>query len=232
VIRVVLGEDSYLAREGMTRALEASRDVELVGTYGDFDSLRAAVDELDPDVVVTDIRMPPTNSDEGIRLARELRRSHPETGVVLVSQYDDPFYATSFFESGAERRAFLLKERVREADDLGRAVHEVAAGGSTVDPRLVDTMLSVQRRRGNPQLASLTPRELQILGMLAEGWNNTRIAEVLVLTRRTVEAHVSSIFSKLDLRATDDVSPRVRAVLLYLASGTTDGRNRPHGVMP
>ena len=218
MIRVVLGEDSYLAREGMMRALEASPDVDLVGTYGDLDSLRAAVDELSPDVVVTDIRMPPTNSDEGIRLARELRRSHPQTGVVLVSQYDDPFYATSFFESGAERRAFLLKERVREADDLSRAVHEVAAGGSTVDPRLVESMLAVQRRRGNPQLAKLTRRELQILGLLAEGWSNTRVAEELVLTRRTVEAHVSAIFAKLDLNSTDDTSPRVRAVLLYLAA--------------
>lgn len=216
MIRVVLGEDSYLALEGMSRALESIPEVELVRSCGDLESLRAAVDELQPDVVVTDIRMPPTNSDEGIRLARELRSSRPTTGVVVVSQYDDPLYALNLFEGGAERRAYLLKERVRDAEDLHRVIQDVAGGGSSVDPRIIEAMLAAQRQRRNPQLETLTRRELEILGLVAEGWSNTHVADELVLTQRTVEAHISSIFAKLGLHSSREVSPRVRAVLMYL----------------
>jgi DNA-binding NarL/FixJ family response regulator len=220
-IRAVLGEDNYLAREGISRALEAAPDVDLVRTCVDLDSLRSAVDELEPDVVVTDIRMPPTNTDEGIRLAGELRRSHPGIGVVVLSQHSDPLYAMTLFQDGSERRAYLLKERVRDPGDLSRALREVADGGSVVDGRIVEGLLEVERRRqASLPLADLTQRELEILGLLAEGLSNAAIATKLVITKRAVEGHVGAIFSKLDLGTPGDVSRRVRAALMYLAGQT------------
>ena len=216
-IRVVLGEDSFIAREGVTRALEAIEIVDLVGAYDNLDDLRAAIDELRPDIVLTDIRMPPTNTDEGIRLASELRSSHPQIGVVILSQHAEPTYATTLFEEGADRRGYLLKERLRDLEELRRAFEEVAAGGSVVDPRVVDGLLVVQRQREDTRLNRLTPRELEILGMIAEGRSNTAISTSLVITKRAVERHINSIFWKLGLEESDeDVSRRVKAVLLYL----------------
>jgi DNA-binding NarL/FixJ family response regulator len=215
-IRVVLGEDNYLAREGITSALESVPEVELLTSCGDLDSLRLAIDEVRPDVVLTDIRMPPTNTDEGIRLAEELRRTHPEIGVVILSQHADPAYAMALFDQGSDRRAYLLKERLADAGDLGRALREVAGGGSFVEPRIVERLLAT-RRRQSTQLDRLTPREQEILALLAEGRSNAAIATDLVITKRAVERHINAIFSKLELGDSEDVSRRVKATLAYLA---------------
>jgi DNA-binding NarL/FixJ family response regulator len=215
-VTVVLAEDSYLAREGIIRALEAAGDVELLASCGDLDELRGAIDGHHPDVVLTDIRMPPTNTDEGIRLAAELRTTHPEIGVVVISQHSDPLYAIALFEGGSAGRAYLLKESVREPGELGRALHEAAAGRSVVDPRIVERLIATQRQRQSSQLDTLTPREHEILAMIAEGRSNTAIADVLVITKRAVEGHINAIFAKLELGETDDVSRRVKAALVYL----------------
>jgi DNA-binding NarL/FixJ family response regulator len=219
-IRIVLGEDSYLAREGVRRVLAEEDDIEVVATCGDLDSLRSAVVDVLPDVVLTDIRMPPTNTDEGIALATELRESHPQMGVVVLSQYADPVYATKLLEGSSKRRAYLLKERVRDLGELSRAVRDVAAGRSVIDSQIVDSLLAAQRRRQDSGLDSLTAREQEILALVAEGWSNGAIAERLVITKRAVERHINSIFWKLDLGESEDVSRRVRAALLYLAGQT------------
>jgi len=219
-LRVVLGEDSYLASEGIARALERTDGVELVATRGDLESLRAVIDEQHPDVVLTDIRMPPTNTDEGIRLATELRSSNPDIGVVVLSQHNEPGYATALFDTGSARRAYLLKERVKDAGELGRALRSVAAGGSVVDAAVVEALLEAYRLRDGSQLSVLTPRELEILGLIAEGRSNAAIAEALVLTKRAVERHINGIFMKLDLGENRDISRRVKAALIYLADST------------
>jgi len=219
-IRVILGEDSYLAREGIERVLEHTDGVELVGTYGNLDELAAAVDRVHPDVVLTDIRMPPTNTDEGIRLAKSLRETHPEIGVVVLSQHANAAYAAELLEDGTGKRAYLLKERVTNAAELGNAVRSVADGGSVIDPLVVESLLKTQRLREESHLDQLTPRELEILGLIAEGKSNASIAEDLVLTKRAVEHHINGIFMKLDLGAPGDVSRRVQAALLYLSRDT------------
>jgi DNA-binding NarL/FixJ family response regulator len=214
-IRVVLGEDSYLAAEGIARALERAEGIELVSTHGDLDSLEAAVEEQRPDVVLTDIRMPPTHTDEGIRLAVALRESAPEVGVVVLSQHPEPVYATALFEAGSAGRAFLVKERVKDVSELADALRAVAEGSSAVDPLVVEQL--VARQRAQSELEDLTPRELEILGLIAEGQNNAAIAEKLVLTKRAVERHINGIFMKLDLGDPGSISRRVRAALIYLA---------------
>ena len=216
-IRVICGEDSYIAREGILRALEQEEDIEVVATCGDLDTLRATVDDIASDVVLADISMPPTNTDEGIRLADELRRTKPEVGVVILSQYAEPLYATKLLEDGSARRAYLLKDRVQYRSDLTRAVREVAAGRSVVDPRIVELLLAAQQRREDSRFDTLTPREQQILALVAEGWSNAAIAERIVITKRAVERHINSIFSKLGLGESESISRRVKAALLYLA---------------
>jgi DNA-binding NarL/FixJ family response regulator len=216
-LRVALGEDSYLAREGISRALEADDEIEIVATCADYETLRAAVGETDPDVVLTDIRMPPTHTDEGIRLATELRETHPGVGVVVLSQYAEPLYATKLLESGSDRRAYLLKERVQDRSELSRALHAVADGRSVVDARIVETLLQAQRSREESGLDTLTGREQEILALIAEGWSNEAIAARLVITKRAVERHINAIFWKLELGDSGDVSRRVKAALLYLA---------------
>ena len=223
-IRVVLGEDSYLMREGIIRVLAEEDDVEVVATCGDVDSLRAAVDEAAPDVVLTDIRMPPTNTDEGIEFAAELRATHPDLAVVVLSQYAEPVYAAQLLEGGSGRRAYLLKDRVQDRGELSRALHEVAEGRSVIDPRIVEELLAAQRRRERSQLDVLTNREQEILGLVAEGLSNQAIAERLVITKRAVERHIHSIFWKLDLGDSEQISRRVSAALLYLA-----GEGPSHG---
>lgn len=218
-IRVLLGEDSYLSREGIIRILEDAEGVELVGTCIDFDSLRDAVDTVVPDVVLTDIRMPPSYTDEGIRLAAELRSSHPGMGVVVLSQHSQPLYAVSLFETGSERRAYLLKERLRNGGELSRAMREVHRGGSVVDPQIVEELVAGHVRHEGSKLARLTPRELETLGLVAEGRSNAAIAGSLVITKRAVERHINTIFAKLELRESDDVNRRVTAALMYLAGG-------------
>ena len=216
-LRVACGEDSYLAREGISRALEAEDGIEIVATCGDFESLRAAVGDTEPDVVLTDIRMPPTHTDEGIRLAEELRATHPAVGVVVLSQYAEPLYATKLLESGSDGRAYLLKERVNDRSELSRALREVAEGRSVVDARIVEALLQARRGREESGLDTLTSREQEILALIAEGWSNEAIASRLVITKRAVERHINSIFWKLELGDSADVSRRVKAALLYLA---------------
>jgi DNA-binding NarL/FixJ family response regulator len=217
MIRVVLGEDSYLASEGIARVIERADGLELVSTRGDFDSLNDAVAELEPNVVVTDIRMPPTHTDEGIRLATELESSQPETGVVVLSQHSEPAYATALLEHGSAGRAYLLKEHVGDGETLAQVVRTVAEGGSYVDPTVVEALLRSTRVREQSQLDLLTPRELEILALIAQGRSNSAIASELFLTKRAVERHINGIFMKLDLGNPQDISRRVKAALIYLA---------------
>jgi DNA-binding NarL/FixJ family response regulator len=221
-LRVVIGEDVFLTREAIETVLRAAEGVELVASAEDLETLRAAVERERPDVVLTDIRMPPEHRDEGIRLARELRQTEPQMGVVVLSQHAEPEYASLLFEGGSEGRAYLLKESLRDRAELIRALQTVAAGGSVVDPLIVQELLAVQRQRRESPLDSLTPRELEILGLIAEGRSNAAIAAELVVTKRAVERHINSIFLKLGLRDSENVSRRVKAALLYL-SGGADG---------
>ncbi len=216
-IRVVVGEDNYLAREGICGVLEADEDIEIVAACGDLATLRDAVGEQQPDVVVADIQMPPTKTDEGIRLAAELRRTHPGVGVVILSQYAEPLYATELLEGGSDRRAYLLKERVEHRGDVCRAVREVAEGRSVIDPWIVDLLVTAQRQREDAGFDELTGREQQILALVAEGCSNSGIAERLGVTTRAVERHIHSIFAKLDLGGSEHFSRRVKAALLFLA---------------
>jgi DNA-binding NarL/FixJ family response regulator len=221
-IRVVVGEDSFLTREAISALLESTEGVELVATCEDADSLRTAIDVERPDVVLTDIRMPPGNRDEGIRLATELRETHPEIGVVVLTQHAEPGYAALLLDDGSEGRAYLLKESLRDRAELVRALRTVADGGSVIDPLVVERLLEAQRHREDVRLASLTPRELEILGLIAEGRSNAGIAEKLVVTKRAVERHINSIFMKLGLRNESEVNRRVKAALLFLSGETAD----------
>jgi DNA-binding NarL/FixJ family response regulator len=216
-IKVVLAEDSYLVREGVRRMLESEPDIELLAVCEDYDSLLSAIANTQPDVVLTDIRMPPTGTDEGIRAAERLRQVRPAAGVVLLSQYADPGYALAFLERGTEGRAYLLKERVADLDQLLAAIRQVAQGGSVIDPKVVEALVAARSRGAPSPLARLTPREREVLSLLAEGRSNAAVAEGLVLSERAVEKHINSIFAKLDLPETRDAHRRVKAVLLFLA---------------
>jgi DNA-binding NarL/FixJ family response regulator len=216
-VRLVLAEDSYLAREGLRRLLETRADLEVVGDCGDLPSLLAAVREHEPDVVVTDIRMPPEGTDEGIRAANELRETRPQLGVVVLSSYAEPAYALALLEDGSERRAYLLKERVGDLAQLEAAIHAVAAGGSVIDPKVVEALVAARASRDRSALAELTPREREVLAAMAQGMNNAAVAEALVITERSVEKYVHAIFAKLGLAWEDHVHRRVKAVLLYLS---------------
>lgn len=217
-IRVVLAEDNFLLREGITRLLSGSPDIEVVGAAGDLDELLAVVAEVEPDVVVTDIRMPPSGTDEGIRAANELRESRPQLGVVVLSQYASPGYALALFDEGSDRRAYLLKDRVSELDDLVAAIRTVADGGSVVDPKVVEELVRARSARSASPLQHLTVREREILAELATGKSNAAIAATLYLSERAVEKHSNSIFSKLGLNEEPDVNRRVKAVLVHLAA--------------
>jgi DNA-binding NarL/FixJ family response regulator len=216
-IRVVLADDSFLIREGMRELLQSVDELDLVATCSDLDSLRAAIERESPDVVVTDIRMPPTNTDEGIRVAEELRSRTPSIGVVVLSQYADAEYALALLDKGASGRAYLLKERVSDLDQLVNAIREVARGGSVVDAKVIENLIAARSRSTPSALANLTTREREVLAAVAEGKNNASIAEALHLTGGAVEKHISSIFSKLGLSEEPDVHRRVKATLIYLA---------------
>ena len=216
-LRVVLAEDSYLVREGVRRLLETDPELELTSSCGDLDGLLRAVERDLPEVVVTDIRMPPDNTDEGIRAAARLRETHPEMGVVVLSQHDEPEYALKLLERGSGRRAYLLKDSLNDPAHLTSAVHEVARGGSVVDPRVVETLVAARSRRRNSRMLELTERERDVLSQMAQGSNNDTIAERLHLSVRMVEKHINSIFSKLALSEETDVHRRVKAVLIYLS---------------
>ena len=216
-IRVVLADDHYLVREGVRRLLETEPDLEVAAVCGDLDSLLDAVDAERPDVVVTDIRMPPGNTDEGIRAAERLRETHPEVGVVVLSQYAAPGYALALLERGSAGRAYLLKERLEDLDQLVAAIRAVAAGGSVVDPEVVEALVAQNARGENSPLNQLTPRERDVLREMAEGKTNAAIAEALFLSERSVEKVIHSIFLKLGLAWETAVHRRVKAVILYLA---------------
>jgi DNA-binding NarL/FixJ family response regulator len=217
-IRVAVAEDSLLVREGIVRILDDAEGIEVVGAAGNADGLLALVDRERPDAVVTDIRMPPTGTDEGIRLAQELAASHPDVAVVVLSQHAEPSYAVALFENGSTRRAYLLKERLSEPGELVRALETVTAGGSLVDARVVHDLLAAQVQRERPSLEALTPRGREILALIAEGASNGAIAEQLVITKRAVERHINAIFQKLELEDSAGISRRVKAALLYLAA--------------
>ena len=217
-IRVVLAEDNYLLREGVRRLFEADPDVEMVAACEGLDELLAAVAAESPDVVITDIRMPPTGTDEGIRAATELRTSNPDTGVIVLSQYSDPAYALALFEEGSERRGYLLKERVSDLEQIRAAILEVHRGGSVIDPKVVEALVDARARRRESPVALLTPREREVLSEMAQGRNNASIGDALSLSERAVEKHINSIFSKLGLSEEPNVHRRVKAVLLYLAT--------------
>jgi DNA-binding NarL/FixJ family response regulator len=216
-IRVVLAEDGVLAREGIVRIITSAEDIELVATCETLAEVRAAVEREQPDVLLTDIRMPPTFTDEGIQIAAELSTSHPEMGVLVLSQHADPVYAMTLLEQGSKGRGYLLKERLKDSGELNRSVREVAAGGAIVDPQIVDALLAMQERKQGSVLERLTPREREILALVAEGRSNSAIADSLGITKRGVERHINSIFGKLELGDSDEISRRVKATLAYLA---------------
>jgi DNA-binding NarL/FixJ family response regulator len=216
-LRVVVAEDNALLREGLSRLIAGAPDLELAGTCADLPGLLAAIDEEPPDVVVTDIRMPPSGTDEGIRAANTVRERHPGVGVVVLSQYANPDYALALLEGGSARRAYLLKERVGDVEELIGAIREVARGGSVVDPKVVDALVTATSRAVKSDLDRLTPRESEILAEMATGKSNAAIASSLILSERAVEKHTNSIFSKLGLTEEPDVNRRVKAVLLFLA---------------
>ena len=217
-IRVVLADDSFIVREGVRELLQSVDELDLVATCDDLDSLQAAIDREHPDVVVTDIRMPPTNTDEGIRMADGLRSSAPSVGVVVLSQYADAEYALALLDKGAAGRAYLLKERVSDLDQLVNAIREVARGGSVVDARVIENLIAERSRNRRSALAELTLREREVLAAVAEGKNNSAIAQSLHLTDGAVEKHISSIFSKLELSEEPAIHRRVKATLIYLAA--------------
>jgi DNA-binding NarL/FixJ family response regulator len=212
-IRVVLAEDDFLLRQGIRRVLEAAPDVTVIAECADGDELLAAVDAEPPDVVVTDVRMPPSGADEGIRIANRLRRTHPAVGVVVLSQFVEPEYALALLEHGSQRRAYLLKERVSDRRRIARALRDVAAGGSAFDPKVVDALVSA---RGPSLLSTISPREREVLAEVAQGNSNAAIADSLGLSKSAVEKHINSIFGKLGLAGAQDISQRVKAALMFL----------------
>jgi DNA-binding NarL/FixJ family response regulator len=216
-IRLVLAEDEYLVREGVRRLLETLPELEVAAVCEDLHSLLAAVDAERPDVVLTDIRMPPSGTDEGIQAAERLRKTNPEIGVVVLSHYASPTYVLALLEGGSARRAYLLKERVKDLDQLVAAIRAVAEGGSLIDPKVVETLVAENARSDASPLNQLTPREHTVLREMAAGKNNAAIAETLFLTERSVEKVIHSIFLKLGLTWETTVHKRVKAVILYLA---------------
>jgi len=220
-LRVVIAEDNALLREGLRGLIAAVDDLSLVATCASLDELFTALDTQAPDVVLTDIRMPPTRSDEGLQAARHCRKHFPGTGVVLLSQFADPGYVKALLEDGAEGRGYLLKERVGDVAELVSALRTVAAGGSVVDPKVVEALVQSGSRRGNADLDRLSTREREVLGQMALGHNNGAIAASLFITQRAVEKHINSIFAKLGVGVEDQAHPRVRAVLMYLSEGAS-----------
>jgi DNA-binding NarL/FixJ family response regulator len=195
-----------------------------VAVCTDRDTLLAAAEAERPDAILTDIRMPPDNTDEGIQVAGRLRETSPETGVVVLSQYSDAEYALKLFDQGAAGRGHLLKERVSDVDQLAAAIREVARGGSIVDPKIVEVLIAARERRAESPLRSLTPREREVLGAIAQGKNNAAIAADLFVTERAVEGHINTIFSKLGLSEEHDVHKRVKATVIYLAEQSPPAR--------
>jgi DNA-binding NarL/FixJ family response regulator len=215
-LRVVFAEDNYLVREGAAALLATADDLELVATVSDLPELLAAVEKLAPDAVLTDIRMPPSHTDEGIRAALQIRRDHPATGVVVLSQYAEGDYAYALLEHGAAGLAYLLKERVANLDEVVSALRTVAAGGSVLDPRVVEELVAARHAAEGSPLAQLTDREREVLAQMAQGKNNAGIGRSLFLSERAIEKHINALFHKLGLSEETDVHRRVMAVLAFL----------------
>jgi DNA-binding NarL/FixJ family response regulator len=218
-LTVVVADDSLLVREGVLRVIDHEADLDVVGQCGDFDTLMALADAHRPDVVVTDIRMPPTGTDEGIRAAVALRTTLPQTGVVVLSQYREPEYALTLLQGGSRGRAYLLKERVSERNQLVEAIREVARGGSVIDPMVVESLVAGRRSSQDDPMNGLTPRERDVLSEIAQGRSNEAVAQSLSVSERAVEKHINALFAKLGLtESSRAVNKRVTAVLLYLSS--------------
>jgi DNA-binding NarL/FixJ family response regulator len=218
-LRVVFAEDDYLVREGTAALLSEVEEIDVVESVGDLDGLLSAVERHDPDAVLTDIRMPPTKTTEGIEAARRIRSESPGTGVVVLSQYAEEEYAYELLKDGAEGLGYLLKERVADVEEIVRALREVAAGGSVLDPKIVESLVARRQREARSPLAHLTDREGEVLSLMAEGKNNAAIAASLFLTERAVEKHINSLFHKLGLSEEPNVHRRVMAVLTFLREG-------------
>jgi DNA-binding NarL/FixJ family response regulator len=219
-LRIALAEDNYIVREGLEQLLSGDAEIELLASCADMPSLLAAVEADPPDVVLTDIRMPPDGDDAGIQIASRLRETHPRIGVVVLSQYSEPGFVLRLLDSGSEGRAYLLKERVADRSELTRAIRAVAERGSVIDPKIVEVLVQARARAANSPLAEMTPRELDVLGAVAEGKSNAAIADELVLSKRAIEKHINAIFLKLGLTYSPDaeqISKRVRAALIFLA---------------
>ena len=214
-LSIVLAEDAFIVREGVRMLLDDAGYV-LKAAVENYDELIEAVDKHVPDVVITDIRMPPTGTDEGVRAAREIRSRHPEIGVVVLSQYVEPAYALTLFEAGAGGLAYLLKERLGDFEQLEHAINEVQAGGSVIDPKVVDALVEGRTKPKSP-IERLTDREREVMSEVAQGRTNSAIAENLFLSERAVEKHINSIFTKLDLPPERETNRRVRAVLIFLS---------------
>jgi DNA-binding NarL/FixJ family response regulator len=219
-IRVVIADDEYLVREGARSVLSAVPGMQVVGVAADPTQLAALIDEVSPDAVLLDIRMPPTYRTEGIVAAQKIRVTHPHIGVVILSQYSDPEYALELLREGSSRVAYLLKERLGDHVRLVGAIREVVAGGSVLDPKVVDSLMEAQRRRSRSRLHGLTEREHEVLGLMASGRNNAGIAREMVLSERAVEKHINSIFHRLGLNREMDINHRVTAVLFFLQRST------------
>src|SRR3954452_19427124 len=219
VLRVVFAEDNYLVRRGTAALLAEVPEVELVRLAEEPQGLMAAVEELEPDAVLTDIRMPPTYSTEGIEAARRIRAEHPGTGVVVLSQFADEAYAYDLLKGGAAGLGYLLKERVADVGELVRALQEVSRGGSVLDPKVVEALVTAKEKMASSPLAQLTDREREVLEQMAQGKNNASIAKALFLTERAVEKHINSLFHKLGLSEETEVHRRVMAVLAFLREG-------------
>jgi DNA-binding NarL/FixJ family response regulator len=216
-ITVVLAEDSLIVREGLVHLLTADDEIDLVAQCSDFESLVEAVEAHEPDVVVTDIRMPPTHTDEGIRAAALFGERGLSTGVVVLSNFADPAHAVALLDAGASGRSYLLKERVRDRSQIVGAIRAVSIGGSMVDAKIIEPLIAARTRNEQSLVAALTAREREVLAHIAQGESNAAIADALVLTKRAVEKHINSIFMKLNLVTDEDISRRVKATLLFLA---------------
>jgi DNA-binding NarL/FixJ family response regulator len=222
-ISVVIAEDNLLVRDSVQRALSTDSDVNVIGIAEDYDSAVELIDKHHPTLLFTDVRMPPTSTDEGVRLARWMRSAHPDIGVIVLSQYVEPGYVTGLLDGGTAARGYLLKERVSHFDQLSEAVHQVAAGGTVLDPLVVEALLAQPSSAAT--LSRLTPRECEVLAELATGLSNRTVADRLVLTQRAVEKHINSIFAKLGLTGDDSVDRRVRAVLMFLDDNSSMKRD-------
>jgi DNA-binding NarL/FixJ family response regulator len=231
-LTLVVAEDNLLVREGVLRLVAEIDGLRVSASCSSYDDLLAAVDNYSPDVVITDIRMPPDHRDEGIRAANRFRTSHPDLGVLVLSQFLDPAYVLALLEEGTRGRGYLLKDRVDEIDRLARAIRTVAGGGSYIDDDVVDVLVRSQTRSVDSPLESLSPREIDVLTEMATGATNAAIAESLCVSAHSVEKHASAIFAKLGLAEDVEINRRVKAVVMFLAGrdpaepATTSGPGR------